>query len=422
MKTSLLARSIKTRASASAKRNMAVWRPVLRIVLAAVILAGGALQASTPPPGNMVPNPSFRGDQGLVAAYGGTITGTVPTLWRAFAVNGAGLSLERLDLAADVLFPGSPPTQAVKITVSTFGADQGLDHDTAKFSFRQGNSYRARIYARSGNADNSAQSFNLGMPIYDSAQDFTGRDPASLNADAGAAWAAFDSSVVAGQAGDAFAHLSIRVHDDGGENSLIVALPSVLGPAVFNIAPNPGFSGASGESYGTVNGSVPDEWRAMSLGAGTLDVTTVPLAAGALFPGSLPTYAVRLEITGGDELQKVFDHEGVRAILSSDYLHWGEFYARSGNSDLSNQSMIVGMPVYDAAGTYTDQAPGTFSTTVGPEWSYVAGPPFTANAGETTNIAIHVAADGGQDVLLIASPRIVGPIGPVIFMNGFEGD
>lgn len=332
------------------------------------------------------------------------------------------MSLERIDLPANTLFPGSPPTQAVKITVSAFGTDQGLDHTTAKFSFREGNSHSARIYARSGNADSSNQSFNLGMPIFDDTQAFTGRDPASVNGIAGAAWAAFDSPVVAAQAGDAFAELAIRVHDGGGENSLIVALPSVLGPAVFNLAPNPGFSGTSGQVQGTVNGSVPDNWRAFAVGSGTLNVSTVPLAAGALFPGSLPTRAVRLEVTGGDGASEGLDHESWRAILSSDYLHWGELYVRSGNSDLSDQSMFVTMPIFDTGGTYTGQQPGQFAATIGPEWAYVAGPPFTANANEATDLSIRVINDGGQDVLLIASPRITGPIGPVIFMDGFEGD
>ncbi len=392
------------------------------IALAAVLFASGALQAGTPPSGNILPNASLRGDHGIVVSSNGTITGTVPTLWRAFAVDGAALSLQRMDLAANVLFPGSPPTQAVKITVSAFGADQGLDHATAMFPLRVGDSYSARIYARSGNADNSAQSFNLGMPIFDSMQAFTGRDPANFNANAGLAWGAFDSPTVAGQAGDAYAYIAIRLNSDGGDNSVIVAMPSVLGPAVSNIAPNPGFSGTSGATQGTVNGSVPDNWRAVAVGTGTLNVTTVPLAAGALFPGSLPTQAVRLEVIGGNGLNEGFDHELSRALLSSDYLHWGELYVRSGNGDLSAQSMFVTMPVFDFSGIYTGQQPGQFAATIGPEWAYVAGPAFTANAGESTDLSIRVTADGGPDVLLIASPRIVGPIGPVIFMDGFELD
>lgn len=390
------------------------------IVLAAVLLTSTALQASTSPTGNIVPNPSLRGDRGEIAQFGGTVTGTAPTLWRAFAVNGAALSLQRIDLGANALFPGSPPTQAVKITVSTFGADQGLDHTPATFSFRAGNSYSARIYARSGNANNSAQSFNLSMPIFDSTHAYTGRDPANFNASANVAWAAFDSPVVTGLAGDAYALVAIRLNNDGGENSVIVAMPTVLGPAVSNLAPNPGFLGTSGGIQGTVNGSVPGDWRAFAVGTGTLNVSRVALAAGALFPGSLPTQAVRLEVIGGDGASEGFDHESVRATLSSDYLHWGELYVRSGNNDMSDQSLFVTMPIFDVGGTYTGQQPGQFATTVGQGWSYVAGPPFTANAGEATDISIRILPDGGSDVILIASPRIAGPVGPLIFKNGFE--
>lgn len=390
------------------------------IVLAAILLTSTALQASTFPTGNIVPNPSFHGDRGEIAAFGGTVTGTAPTLWRAFAVNGAALSLQRIDLGANTLFPGSPPTQAVKITVSAFGDDQGFDHTPTTFSFLEGNSYSARIYARSGNADSSAQSFNLGMPIFDRTHAYTGRDPANFSASATTTWTAFDSPVATGQAGDAYAQVAIRLNNDGGENSVIVAMPTVLGPAVSNLAPNPGFLGTSGEIQGTVNGSAPGEWRAFAVGAGTLNMSRVALAAGALFPGSLPTQAVRLEVIGGDGASEGFDHESVRATLSSDYLHWGEFYVRSGNNDMSDQSLFVTMPIFDVGGTYTGQQPGQFAATVGQGWSYVAGPPFTANAGETTDISIRIIPDGGSDVILIASPRIAGPMGPLIFTNGFE--
>ena len=413
-------RSIEPPANLLARHDRAFLEPVKRMALAAAMLAGSALQAATPPPGNIVPNPSFRGDHGLVAAYNATITGTAPTLWRAFAVDGAALSLQRIDLPANTLFAGSPPTQAVKITVSAFGTDQGLDNP-AMFSFREGDSSSARIYARSGNANNSPQSFSMGMPIFDDAQAFTGR-ASDITANAGVAWTEFNSPVVTGQAGDTYAQLQIRLNNDGGENSVIVAMPRVLGPAVFNHAPNPGFSGTSGQVQGTVTGSAPDNWRAFAVGAGTLNVSTVPLAAGALFPGSLPTRAVRLEVIGGDGVSEGFDHESWRAILSSDYLHWGELYVRSGNSDMSDQSLFVTMPIFNTGGVYTGQQPGQFAATVGPAWSYVAGPAFTANANETTDISIRVTADGGQDVIYVASPRIVGPIGPVIFMDGFDPD
>lgn len=390
------------------------------VLLIAPLLVSAALQASTPATGNIVPNPSLRGDQGAVMQVNASVTGTAPTLWRAFAVDGGALSLTRLELGANALFAGSPPTQAVKITVTAFGADQGLDHSTAMFSFRVGNSYSARVYARSGNADSSSQMFHLNVPVFDSDLNFTGRHAAGFNATAGAAWTAIDSANMAAVPGDAFANLAIRLVNDGGENSLIVALPSVLGPAVFNITPNPEFAGTSGETLGTVNGSVPDYWRAFAVGTGTLNLSTVPVPAGALFPGSLPTRAVRMEVIGGNGADEGFDHEGARVRLSSDYLHWGELYVRSGNSDMSDQGMTIGMPIFDPSGVFHGQVPGSFDTTVGPDWAYVAGPAFTATAGETTDMSIRLHADGGQDVLFIASPRITSPFGLMIFKDDFE--
>jgi hypothetical protein len=57
---------------------------------------------------------------------------------------------------------------------------------------------------------------------------------------------------------------------------------------------------------------------------------------------------------------------------------------------------------------------------VGPQWRLVADPPFSGAARETANLAFRLAADGGEDSLLVAAPRIVGPARPLIFGNGFE--
>ncbi len=400
----------------------AAWRRWRTAVALAVCAFGGLVQAGTPgvgePDPNPIPNSALRGDFGALAFANGTISGDVPTLWRAFAIDGAALNLERMELAANVLFPGSPPTAAVKISVTAFGLDQGFDHAIALFPFREGRSYSARVYLRSGNADNSAQSFNFSMPIFDTQLNFTGRDPASFSASASSSWAAFDSPIVTGQVGDGYAHIALRLNDDGGENSIILALPSVDGAApVDNLAPNPGFVGSAGLIDGMVTGSVPDDWRAFAVGSESLTVATVPLAAGELYPGSPATNAIRLQVSGGDGTTEGFDHELVRATLQGDQMYWGEVYLRSGNA--SPQGVTLSFPIFDPQGVNTG-APGTTFATVGSDWNLYAGPSFIGTADHTANIGFRLFPDGGEDSILIALPRIVGPAGSLIFADGFE--
>ncbi len=384
----------------------------------------GALQAGTPPVGaadsNLVPNASLQGTFGVYGVSNATVTGEVPTLWRAFAIDGAVLDLQSMALPAGTLFPGSPPTQAVEVTVSAFGADQGFDHSNAVFPFREGISYTPRVYIRSGNSDNSAQSFFVSLPVFDSALAFTGRDAGTFTGTAGANWTEFTLPTATGIAGDFYAHLAFRLVNDGGENSIIVALPTVRGPVVENIAPNPGFVGSAGAVDGMVTGTVPNDWRGFAVGTGTLNLSSVALPAGDLFPGSAGTRAVRMSVVNGDGTLEGFDHEVVRSPLTSQYRYWSELYLRSGNADMSPQNVTVSMPIFDAAGTFTGTNPGAFVVSVGPQWTFVAGPSFFASDGETTNLAFRITPDGGEDTILIAAPRIVGPPGPRIFADGFE--
>lgn len=402
-------------------------RATSRIALA-LLLSGvwinGALHAGTPAIGgadpNLVPNASLQGTFGVYGVSNATITGDVPTLWRAFAVEGGVMDLQTTALPPDTLFPGSPATQAVTVTVSTFGVDQGFDHSNAVFPFREGISYSPRVYVRSGNSDNSVQSFFVSLPIFDDALTYTGRDGAGVTGNATASWTELTLPTTSGIAGDFYAHLAFRLINDGGENSIILALPTVPGAAVDNIAPNPGFDGTSGAVDGMVTGAVPDDWRGFAVGAGTLDLDAVAVPANELFPGSATTNAVRMQLVSGDGTLEGFDHEVVRSALGSQYRYWSELYLRSGNADMSAQSVTVSMPIFDATGTFTGLAPGSFVVSVGPQWTFFAGPSFFASDGDTTNLAFRLNADGGENTILIAAPRIVGPPGPMLFADGFE--
>lgn len=377
--------------------------------------------AGTPPVGapdpNLVPNASFHGADG---ANGG-VTGTVPTLWRGFAVGGGALSVTPFPVAAGVLFSGSPATNAARVCTTAFGTDQGFDHSQVLFPVLPGRRYVALFYVRSGNAGSASQGFNMTFPLFDGAGAFNARSPGSLTTTAGATWALATGPAFDAVAGDAFGQLAFRLANDGGENCVEIALPTVGGPALTNQTPNPRFAGSGGASTPVqVTGTVPDQWRAFAAGAGTVNVSVVPVAAGELFPGSPATQAVRLAVTGGNGAAEGFDHELVRSALVAGHRYHGEVWLRSGNTGGASQGVTVALPVFDAGGTFTGNQPGSFATTVGANWSLYGGPQFEAPTGHTANLAFRLAADGGSDVILIAAPRLVGPAGPLVFADGFE--
>jgi hypothetical protein len=391
--------------------------PALALSLLASLLllvSAGTLRAGTPVPGgddpNMVPNARFHGAAGAIETGGGSgvVTGAVPTAWRAFAVGGADLDVDIVPLGADALYPGSPPTQAVRLEVLAFGADQGFDHTTHLITLNEGRRYQASIWVRSANGDNSDQNFSLQSPVFDEDLVFTGNDPMATTATAGAGWSQVVTPPFTAAAGEAFTHLAIRLGGDGGDDSILVAMPEVSGFPVANETPNPAFSGGSGTATGNVIGPVPDRWRGFAVGDGTLTVTPVALAADALFPGSPATRAVELEVTGSTGAAEGFDHTLALSQLTLGYRHWGEVWIRSASVD--PQGVTVAMPLFEADGTFLGVQPGSFATTVGTEWSLLAGPGFTAEPGQVlANMAFRLHADGGEDRILIALPRLVGP-------------
>lgn len=394
-----------------------------RTITALATVVGLALvqstSAGTPPVGaadpNQVPNALLLGSDGSL--FGG-VTGTAPTLWRAVALDGANMTLSSIPLAANTLFPGSPPTTAVRVSVTNFGSAQVFDHANALFSIDVGREYAARVYLRTGNADNSAQSFTINFPTFDADLNFTGRDAGAFMDVAGTAWTAFDGASFTGVSDDAFAHLALRLQNDGGENSVLIAMPTVLGPPLSNAAPNPAFAGGGGAIQGAVSGEVPDQWRAFAVNTGSLTISTEAVAAGALFPGSEATTAVRLQVSGGDGSSEGFDHEIERALLVAGHAYRGEVYLRSGSAN--QQGVGIAMPLFDDQGNFTGTSPGSTTAQVGPQWRLVAGPGFSAPTGYTSNLAFRLAADGGEDSLLIAAPRIVAPASPIILVDGFE--
>jgi hypothetical protein len=184
-----------------------------------------------------VPNPSFTGTGGQNLPLGGgvvTAPAGVPDFWRAFAVGG-NIDLGIVPLAEDVLFAGSPATNAVLFRVNAFGADQGFDDDNGRFAMLPNLEYHAEFFVKSGNADNSTQAFNFGFPIF-AGGNYLGREPGGLGGQtATSQW----QHVVAPTFRDPQAqegHVSWRCLDDGGENAILIAIPFIEDPGVPQLA------------------------------------------------------------------------------------------------------------------------------------------------------------------------------------------
>jgi len=181
---------------------------------------------------NVVPNPTFQGAGGQNLPIAGGIVNApsgVPDSWRAFAVGGtSAIDLEIVPVAADELFPGSPETNAVLLRLNGIGADQGFDDDNGRFPILTGIDYHAEFYVKSANADASEQHFHFGFPLFNKGGTYLGMEPGgSANSTATSEWSLFTGPVFKPADPVGQGHISWRCVDDGGENAILLALPSV---------------------------------------------------------------------------------------------------------------------------------------------------------------------------------------------------
>ena len=329
------------------------------------------------------------------------------------------VSIDSMALPADTLFPGSPPTTAIRITMVAFGAAQGFDHTTHLISLDTDRFYQPSVWVRSGNSDDSDQTLQISMPLFDQDMKFSSDGIRRL----------FQfRRIRAGprcpvRPGPRYCRAKrLRIWlfvwgDDGGENSVWIALPEVTGRPVTNVVPNPGLQGDGGVSDGSVTGAVPDGWRAFAVGDGTLTLTPSQLVAGELYPGSPPTRAIRMDISGSTAFTEGLDFELDLAALTEGYRHWGEVWVRSGHA--ADQALSIALPLYDEQGVFLGIQPGSMGLDVPPEWTYLAGPAFTGEPGQQVNMVFRLITVGGEGSVVIALPRVVAPADEV-FSDRFE--
>lgn len=390
--------------------------PLEHLALLITVLTVSVSSVAEEPIINQLPNPEFRGTNGTVANFDSTVTGTVPTLWRAFGVTGADVTVEVVPLAANAIFPGSPATNGVRLTVNTFGANQGFDTSPVSFSLVEGRPYSFGVYLLSD--DEPTQTVDVGVPIFDANGVFTGLAPGSTAVVATNVWTQFTGPVFS-STGTKTAELSFRLTDDDGVDSVVIALPEVNGPALGNLVPNPGFEGNGGLTVGSVTGPVPDFWRGFGVNGGEITLGIVPVAAGELYAGSLATNAVQLTVNtfagGGEGL----DHEqSLFSIMPIDRSLWGEVYLRSANPDNSPQEVNVALPLFNENDEFIS-SPGSFSAIATTSWGYFGGFSFIDTNARKSDMGFRLVESGANNSVLIALPRVNG-LRETIYADGFE--
>jgi len=390
-----------------------VWSAILT---SPVVVLADAGELPTCPAPSLMPNPTFEGTNGLVA---GDATGTMPDGWRAFAVAGGAANVEIVPVAAGELYPGSPATRAIRFAVANFTGDQAVDHDNTRVILNSALRYHAEFYIRTGNADNSPQRYRFGFPVFDLNGQFLLREPGapieggSIESTATATWQRVRSrSFMDPEA--AYAHISFRVRDDGGdENAILIALPAIIGST--DPVANPGFEytfGGFPEGTGTINGIVPNDWRLFAVGDAAATCDIVDVAADELYPGSAPTKAVLLQIDAYGTDQGL-DLDLARFQMFPGITYQASAYVKTANPDNSNQTFRMQFPIYSGPAyertpdksPFLGREPGsTGNLTATSSWQKFTGPAFQDAQAKSGLLAFRVPDDGGPNAILIALP------------------
>ncbi len=204
--------------------RLAIARPahlVVALALCASTVAAPSVAQPTFPGLNRVPNADFLGARGQALGA----TGTVPTLWRAFAVSGGAARTSVQNVAPGALFQSSPATRAVLLDVTNTAGDAGFDHEGFQFGLESGHTYQAEVYLRT---TGGRQMVSVSIPIFQGGT-FTGQTPGSFQVEVDDQWRLYRGpgfTATTGQTAD----LAFRLIDDGGANRVLIAQPSLGGP------------------------------------------------------------------------------------------------------------------------------------------------------------------------------------------------
>ncbi|HVR75069.1 MAG TPA: hypothetical protein VMT52_12080, partial [Planctomycetota bacterium] len=252
---------------------------------------------------NLVPNPGLEGTGGV--NIGVTLLSEgVPDQWRAFAVGGGAAEMEVVPVAEDEIFPGSPATNAVLFRVTAFGADQGFDDDNGRFPVTPGLEHQGEFYVRSANEDGTDQLFNFGFPLFNSGGVYQGIEPGGIGGQtAGAEWQLYTGPTFTPPGTVAEGHISFRCAGDGGEDAILIALPSVtrLGTLEFPTNLVCRRSGLDVE----LEWANPGPYESLRVMRDDVEIATLDVAASTYLDAGVPdgahTYQVLATVAGTED-------------------------------------------------------------------------------------------------------------------------
>ncbi|HOW19802.1 MAG TPA: hypothetical protein PLC79_12255, partial [Phycisphaerae bacterium] len=103
---------------------------------------------------------------------------------------------------------------------------RGFDNSLVRFELKPGLFYHAEFWVKTGNADNSDQTFRFSFPVF--ACGYLGESPGGAdNLTATATWQKVVAPVFR-YPGATQAHIAWRVIEDGGEDAIVIAMPQVI--------------------------------------------------------------------------------------------------------------------------------------------------------------------------------------------------
>ena len=166
---------------------------------------------------------------GVAGLWSGDVSGAVPDFWGALAGTGSELEIEAVSVDADQVFPGSKAGNAVVHRARKLVGAGGFSSH-AGFAMSPARRYRAGVWVKSANADGSEQKFDLrfttaqGAPLwpgYGKKRYFSRQGLVAIGE-----WQLFESPLVADPEAK-WGTIGWGCVDDGGENAIVVAFPTV---------------------------------------------------------------------------------------------------------------------------------------------------------------------------------------------------
>jgi hypothetical protein len=199
-----------------------------------------------------------------------------------------------------------------------------------------------------------------------------------------------------------------------GLSGVATYLGLLAGPTLgtVNIVPNSNFQGAGGTVVGNVTGTIPDQWRGFAVGGGAADISIVPIAVNALYPGSPATNGVKLRVNtfGADQ---GFDNSTTLFKLTPGAPYHLEFYVKSGAPNGMWENFGWSFPLFDANKNFLGRQPGGGTSWEDSGWLHVVGPTFSDPDAAYGHIAFRVYDDGyyvGEKSIIIAMPDVEEPL------------